>query len=87
MVRGKVIVKNETGLHARPASEFVKIASTFACEIDVDVEGESVSGKSIIGILGMGVTQGSEISIVCDGDDEDEALKTLVDFVKSFEEV
>jgi len=85
MIRENVVVKNATGLHARPASEFVKIASSYPCEIDIDVEGEIVCAKSIIGILSMGISQGTEVGIICDGENENEALKSLVDFIDSEE--
>ncbi|MCD4672637.1 MAG: HPr family phosphocarrier protein [Anaerolineaceae bacterium] len=78
-----VIVTNEVGLHARPASAFVQTANKFLCDISV-VYGENVgNAKSILTILTMGVNQNAEIKIVAEGNDADEALVALESLVKN----
>jgi len=66
------------GLHARPAAEFVRIASKFKSSIIVEHEGMSVNGKSIMGLLMLGLYPGSEVKIIVSGEDEEEAFKSLV---------
>ena len=55
MIKEKVILKNETGLHARPAGELAKLASTFKSNINLNVNGKTVSAKSILGIMSLGI--------------------------------
>lgn len=75
----KVVLKNETGLHARPASELTKLASTFKCNINL-VAGEKVfNPKSILAVMSAGVRVNTEIEIQCDGEDEEQALQALVE--------
>lgn len=73
-------ITHPAGLHARPASLFVQTASQFTSEIsvqDLTTKSGSVSAKSILSILTLGVLQGHQIEIVADGDDADESVKAL----------
>ena len=70
----KVILKNESGLHARPASELAKIASKYQCTINLIVNGKIINPKSILNIISVGIKTSSEIGIQCDGEDEKKAL-------------
>lgn len=70
----KVILKNESGLHARPASELAKIASKYQCTINLIVNGKIINAKSILNIMSAGIKTSSEIDIQCDGEDEKKAL-------------
>ena len=70
----KVILKNESGLHARPASELAKIASKYQCTINLIVNGKTINAKSILNIMSAGIKSSSEIEIQCDGEDEKKAL-------------
>jgi len=75
-------LKNETGLHARPASLFVKEASSYKSEVKVVKDGKEYNAKSIMGILSMGAGKGDKIDIIAVGADEKnaaEALKKLID--------
>lgn len=83
MISQNVTVMNETGIHARPASIFVKTASQFKSNITVYKDNKSGSAKSIISILGLGITKGTEIKITADGEDEKEALAALVQLIES----
>lgn len=73
----KVVLKNEEGLHARPAMDFVEAAQKFKSAIRVGKDGASYSAKSIVGVLSLGGCCGDEIEISADGVDEDAALDVL----------
>lgn len=81
-VEKNVKITNETGLHARPASKFVQKAGTFKSEIKIIYQEKEVNAKSIMGVLSLGVTEGNEIKISCEGEDESAAAEELVDFLK-----
>ncbi len=76
-VTKKITVRNKQGLHARPAALFVQIASRFDARITVAKDGEVVNGKSIMGILMLGATKGSDVVVEAAGDDAEEALLEL----------
>ena len=82
MIKEKVILQNETGLHARPAGELAKLAATFTCNINVSANGKTASAKSILGIMSLGIKTNTEIEIECDGEDEDKAMEEIL---KAFE--
>ena len=73
MKKEKVILQNETGLHARPAGELAKLAATFKSDINLNVNGKTVSAKSILGIKAS-----TEIEIECDGEDEEIAMEEIL---------
>ena len=79
MKKEKVVLKNETGLHARPAGELAKLAGTFNCNININANGKTVSAKSILGIMSLGIKTNTEIEIECDGEDEKEAMKKILE--------
>lgn len=79
----KVVISNKTGIHARPASVFVQTAAKFKSKVKVSAKGKTVDAKSILMIMSMGLVQGTEIVISAEGDDANEAVKTLVDLVNS----
>lgn len=83
MVSQKIIVKNEQGLHMRPAGAFVKLASKYKCNITIAANGKEINGKSVMNLIGACIKCGTEMEIKCDGDNEKEALNTLIDFVES----
>lgn len=83
MVSREVTVENRTGLHARPAAAFVKEAQRFAAWITVRKGDRSADAKSILGVLSLGVNQGSRIVLEADGPNEAEAIETLVKLIES----
>ena len=86
-VTRSVRIVNRAGMHARPAAEFVKLASRYDSEIEVSKDGLSVNGKSIMGVLMLAAEFGSEITIRAHGADATEALQGLSDLVdRGFEE-
>lgn len=80
MVQQEVVVKNRLGLHTRPAATLVKLAAKFKSEFFLERDGYRVNGKSIIGVMTLAAEQGARILLEFEGQDEQEALSTLVDF-------
>ena len=78
-----VTVANVYGLHARPAAEFVKLASKFESEILVSKDGLEVNGKSIMGVMMLAAECGSTITLTVEGRDEEEAAASLIAFLES----
>lgn len=78
-----VVVQNQVGLHARPATFFIQKANEFKSSIWVEKEERRVNAKSLLGILSLGIVGGTTIMIIADGPDEEAAVKGLVDLVDS----
>ncbi len=83
MFSGKVVVQNKVGLHARPATFFIQKANEFKASIWVEKDERKVNAKSLLGVLSLGITQGTEINILADGADEQDAVNTLIDLISS----
>lgn len=83
MYEEKVTLVNEIGLHARPASIFIREAVKHACDINVVKQDRSYNAKSIMSVLSMSASKGDEIIIRASGDGEKEAVKSLVDLVEN----
>lgn len=85
MYSRKASIINSTGLHARPASDFVKTAGKFASIINIKRvdTGKIANAKSIVFLLSMGLGQGTEVEIFAKGSDEQQAVDTLVDLIES----
>ena len=75
-------IVNELGLHARPAAAFVKMASSFACEIVVSKDDTPVNGKSILGVMTLAAEHGSSLTIRADGEDAEAAVDALGTLVR-----
>lgn len=82
MVRQKVVIKNSTGLHLRPAGILCKEAMQFKALITFTFRGNTANAKSVLSVLGACVKSGDEIEIICDGSDENEALSTMVKVIE-----
>ena len=78
-----VTVENQVGLHARPATFFIQKANEFKSSIWVEKEERRVNAKSLLGVLSLGIVGGTEIDIIADGSDEQEAVDSLVALVES----
>jgi phosphocarrier protein len=83
MFEKKMVIRNKTGLHARPASEMVRICQPFESEVLLLTEDEEINAKSIISILSGGVYNGTEITLKISGPDEESAGKTIVHFLEN----
>ena len=79
----EVLVQNQVGLHARPATFFIQRANEFKSSIWVEKEERRVNAKSLLGGLSLGIVGGTDIRIIADGADEEQAVNSLVDLVKS----
>ena len=77
MKKEKITILNENGLHALPASRFVKLAEKFKSDVTIAKDGVEVSGKSIMGILTLACEKGSKVVLTVEGKDEGEAMDAL----------
>ena len=83
MCSKEVIINNQIGLRARPATFFIQKANEFKCSIQVEREERRVNAKSLLGVLSLGIVKGTKVTIIADGVDEDEALVALTELVGS----
>ena len=83
MYTQEITVNNEVGLHARPATFFIQKANEFKSSIWVEKEERRVNAKSLLGVLSLGIVGGTQIDIIADGSDEQEAVDSLVALVES----
>ena len=81
MVRREVEICNKLGLHARAAARFVHTASRYRAQIQIERDGQTVDGKSILGLLLLAATKGATLGIKAAGEDEEEAVTALCDLV------
>ena len=79
----EVVVQNQVGLHARPATFFIQRANEFKASIWVEKEERRVNAKSLLGILSLGIVGGTNIRIIADGEDEVKAVEVLVALIES----
>lgn len=82
MVRQKVTIKNPTGLHLRPADILCRTALEFESKIYISFRNGQYNAKSVLSVLGACVKSGNEIELVCEGEDEEQALKKLVKIIE-----
>ena len=82
-VKKDVLVQNQVGLHARPATFFIQMANVFKSSIWVEMDERRVNAKSLLGVLSLGIVGGTSIDIIADGSDEQEAVDSLVALVES----
>ena len=75
-------IKDEMGIHARPAGLFVKEAAAFPCAVTIVKDGKEVDAKRIFGVMSLGVKCGQEITLKTDGEKEDEAIEALSKFLE-----
>lgn len=78
-----VMVQNQVGLHARPATFFIQKANEFRSSIWIEKEERRVNAKSLLGILSLGIIGGTQIKLIADGADEQAAVNALVELVES----
>ena len=82
--RATVTIKNSLGLHLRPASQLVKLASQYAgCEILLSKDGQSINAKSIMGVIMLAAEQGSELVVEARGGRSEEAVAALVQIIEN----
>ena len=83
MVRKDVTITNNIGLHARPATFFIQKANSYKSSIWIQKDDRRISAKSLLGVLSMGITAGTTVTIIADGPDEVDAINGLEALVES----
>ena len=84
MLRQKIKIHNPTGLHLRPAGIFCNTASNYKCKVMFEYDNMlNANAKSVLSVLGACIKSGDEIVLICDGEDEEEAMKAMVEDVES----
>ena len=83
MVSQKVTIKNPTGLHLRPAGILCQEAMNFKSLITFQYRGNTANAKSVLSVLGACIKSGDEIELVCDGEDEEKALREMIELIES----
>ena len=83
MITKEVVINNQVGLHARPATFFIQKANEFKSSIWVEKEERRVNAKSLLGVLSLGIVKGTTINIIAEGADEDAAIATLAELIDS----
>ncbi len=78
-----IIIVNPLGLHARPAATLVKTALTFQSDIHASVNGHLVNAKSIMGLLTLAAGQGAQVTVICQGEDAQEAMEAIRSLIES----
>jgi phosphocarrier protein len=79
----KYVITDKMGLHARPAGQLVKVAMGFKSDIQLGTSARMVNAKRIMGVMGLAIKQGEELTITINGDDEGEACGALEAFLKA----
>ena len=79
----EIVVTNQVGLHARPATFFTQKANEFKSGVWIEKDDRKVNAKRLLGLLSMGITEGTSIKIIADGDDETAAVEALCDLISS----
>lgn len=83
MQKREMTITNNIGLHARPATFFIQKANTFKSSIWIEKDDRKVNAKSLLGVLSLGIAKGMVVTLVADGQDENEALDGLIGLVQS----
>ena len=83
MISRNITIKNSVGLYARPATFFVQKANSYKCSVWVEKEDCRVNAKSLLGILSLGITRGTKITLIADGEDEAAAVAGLAELIDS----
>jgi phosphotransferase system HPr (HPr) family protein len=78
-----VVIRNKQGLHARPADRFVRLATTFAAKIEIVCDDRRVAATSIMDLLTLGAAQGTQLTLVAEGQEAQQAIEALADLVEN----
>ena len=83
MIEKNVIIKNETGLHARPAASLVRFVKKFDESIEIILDNKVADAKSIFNVMSLGISKGMEITLRVDGENEEKTLGEVVNFIEN----
>ena len=78
-----VQIINKLGMHARAAAQFVQLASSFSSHIEIEKDKRRVNGKSIMGVMMLAASKGSEVTLYTHGEDEEESMNKLEDLINN----
>lgn len=84
MIQEKVIIINKLGLHARAAAKFVATSSRFASSVKVARADKVIDGKSIMAVMMLAASKGTELELIIEGDDEQEALQAMKELINNY---
>lgn len=84
MIEKKITIINKLGLHARAAAKLVNTASAFSSNIQITKNDKSVDAKSIMSVMILAASKGTELSFSCDGNDEQEAMSAIEDLINDY---
>ena len=79
----EMLITNRLGMHLRPAQKFVQTVLKFQCDVHVQKDGQRVNAKSIMGLLTLAVARGARITVVCDGEDAQDAIAAVRALIES----
>ncbi len=83
MVEKTLVIQNETGLHARPAASLVQFVKNFPGSVEIVKDGKVANAKSIFNVMSLGISKGTEIILRVSGENEEENLANLVEFIEN----
>ncbi|MCP4288043.1 MAG: HPr family phosphocarrier protein [Gammaproteobacteria bacterium] len=83
MISRETKIINKLGLHARAAAKFVTMASQYSCDVKLVLKGQNVNGKSIMGVMMLAASQGTDLTLITDGDDESTAIDALNELINN----
>ena len=86
MISKEITIQNPTGLHTRPANDFVTLANTFQSDITIRKNEKTANAKSIIKLLRIGISQNDTVVLEADGADEEKAVQALTEFIDQLQE-
>lgn len=79
----EMVISNKLGMHLRPAQQFVQTVLKFQCDVHVQKEGQRINAKSIMGLLTLAAAKGTRITVICEGDDAQQALDAVRILIES----
>ena len=82
VIEQNFIVTNELGLHARAATRIVQLANRFTADVELEKDGQRVNGKSIMGVMMLAASKGTEITLIANGNDEKGAIDSLTELIQ-----
>lgn len=84
MFTQEIIIENETGIHARPATAIVKKASAYSGSVTIKTENKNANAKSMISLLSLGLSKNDKITLIVEGENEEEAGREIAEFIQNF---
>ena len=83
MISRDIVINNASGLHARPATFFIQKANSYPCSIWVEKDDRKVNAKSLLGVLSLGIAKGMSVTLIADGQGEEDVIRGLSELIDS----